>query len=114
MKKLGSRLPSRSGALCAVAGERSVKSSEETTILIPRNDDGVVELLERLEADRAEVEETDIVELEAEIHDDVYDLFDLSVEERAVVEDYFEVFGEDRWLLLERSSIELTAMLRHY
>jgi hypothetical protein len=52
----------------------------------------VVELLERLEADRAEVEETDIAELEAKIDDAVYDLFDLTAEERAVVEGYLEVF----------------------
>jgi hypothetical protein len=71
---------------------RSVKSGEETTIPIPRSDDGVVELLERLEADRTEVEETDINELEAEIDDAVYDLFDLTAEERGVVEDYLEVF----------------------
>nr|WP_256335682.1 hypothetical protein [Halopenitus persicus] len=51
-----------------------------------------MEFLERLEADRAEVEETDIAELEAGIDDAVYDLFDLSAEERAVVEDYLEVF----------------------
>ena len=37
----------------------------------------MVELLERLEA---------------EIDDLVYDLFDLTAEERAVVEDYLEVF----------------------
>jgi hypothetical protein len=76
----------------AAVDGRSVKSGEETTIPIPRSDDGVVELLERLEADRAEVEETDIAELEAEIDDAVYDLFDLTAEERAVVEDYLEVF----------------------
>jgi hypothetical protein len=52
----------------------------------------VVELLERLEADRAEVKETNIAELEAEIDDSVYDLFDLTAEERAVVEDYLNVF----------------------
>jgi uncharacterized protein (DUF39 family) len=56
---------------------RSVKSGEETTIPIPRSDDGVVELLERLDA---------------EIDDAVYDRFDLSAEERAVVEKYLEVF----------------------
>lgn len=71
---------------------RSVKSGEETTIPIPRSDDGVVELLERLEADRSEVEETDIAGLEAEIDEAVYDLFDLTEEERAVVENYLEVF----------------------
>jgi len=76
----------------AAVDGRSVKSGEETTIPIPRSDDGVVELLERLEADRVEVEETDIAELEAKIDDAVYDLFDLTAEERAVVEDYLEVF----------------------
>ena len=68
----------------AAVDGRSVKSGEETAIPIPRNDDGVVELLERLEADRAEVEETDMAELEAES--------DLIAEERAVVEDYLDVF----------------------
>ena len=42
--------------------------------------------------DRAEVEETDIAELEAEIDGAVYDLFDLTAEERAVVEEYLEMF----------------------
>ena len=76
----------------AVVDGRSVKSGEETTISIPGSDDGVVELLERLKADRSEVEETDIAELETEIDEAVYDLFDLTAEERAVVEDYLEVF----------------------
>jgi len=76
----------------AAVDGRNVKSGEETTIPIPRSDDGVVELLERLEADRAEVEETDIADLESEIDDAVYDLFDLSADERAVVEEYLEVF----------------------
>jgi hypothetical protein len=71
---------------------RSVKSGEETTIPIPRIDDAVVELLERLEADRTEVAETDIAELAAEIDDTVYDFFNLTAEERAVVKDYLEVF----------------------
>jgi hypothetical protein len=61
----------------AAVDGRSVKSGEETTISILRTDDVVVELLERLE------DETD---------DAVYDLFDLTAEERAVVEDYLEVF----------------------
>ena len=76
----------------AVVDGRSVKNGDETTISIPGSDDGVVELLERLKADRSEVEETDIAELEAEIDEAVYDLFDLTAEERAVVEDYLEVF----------------------
>lgn len=76
----------------AAVDGRSVKSGEETTVPIPRTDEGVVELLERLKADRDEVEETDIAELEAKIDEAVYDLFDLTAEERAVVEDYLEVF----------------------
>jgi hypothetical protein len=56
-----------------------------------RSDDSVVELLERLEADRTEVEAADIAELEAEMDDAVYGLFDLTAEERAVVDDYLKV-----------------------
>ena len=42
--------------------------------------------------DREEVRETDIEDLEAEIDRAVYDLFDLTDEEREVVEKYLEVF----------------------
>ncbi|MFC5133886.1 MULTISPECIES: Eco57I restriction-modification methylase domain-containing protein [Haloferacaceae] len=76
----------------AAVDGRNVKSGEETTIPIPRSDSGVEELLDRLETDRTEVEQTDIEALEAEIDDAVYDLFDLTEEEREVVEDYLEVF----------------------
>lgn len=69
-----------------------MKSGEETTISIPRSDSGVEELLDQLEADKEEVEQTDIKVLEAEIDDAVYELFDLTDEEREVVEDYLEVF----------------------
>jgi len=78
-------------SLAAVDG-RNVKSGEETTIPIPRSDTGVEELLGRLEADREQVEATDIEALEAEIDDAVYDLFELTEEERAIVDDYLEVF----------------------
>ena len=47
------------------------------TIPIPGSDDGVVELLDRLEA---------------EIDRAVYDLFDLTEAEREVIEDYLDVF----------------------
>jgi hypothetical protein len=76
----------------AAVDGRNVKSGEETTIPIPRSDGGVEELLDRLETDRTEVEQTDIEALEAEIDDAVYDLFDLTDEEREVVENYLEVF----------------------
>jgi hypothetical protein len=38
------------------------------------------------------VDSTDIEELEAEIDELVFDLFNLTEEERRVVEDYLEVF----------------------
>jgi hypothetical protein len=72
--------------ICDIYGD-----SKESTILTLRSDDGVVELQERLEADRAEVEEAEINELETEIDDAVYDLFNLTAEERAGVEDYRKV-----------------------
>ena len=49
-------------------------------------------LLSRLAADRETVAETSIEELEAAIDEAVYDLFELSDEEREVVEEYLEVF----------------------
>ncbi|WP_336336428.1 Eco57I restriction-modification methylase domain-containing protein [Haloarcula brevis] len=76
----------------AAVDGRNVKSGEETTIPIPRSDDGVEELLSRLDDDRDEVAATNIEELEREIDDAVYDLFDLTEDEREVVEDYLEVF----------------------
>lgn len=76
----------------AAVDGRNVKSGEETTIPIPRRDAGVEELLARLEADHEEVRETDIAALEAEIDEAVYDLFDLTDEERDVIEEYLEVF----------------------
>jgi hypothetical protein len=76
----------------AAVDGRNVKSGEETTIPIPRRDAGVQALLDRLEADRSRVEETDIKALEAEIDEAVYDLFDLNAEEREVIEDYLDVF----------------------
>ena len=72
--------------------QQNITSGEETTIPIPRSDDGVAMLLSRLADDRATVAETSIEELEAEIDDAVYDLFELSDEEREVVKEYLEVF----------------------
>jgi hypothetical protein len=54
-----------------------MKETRMRSVLFLGNDDSVVELLERLEA---------------EIDDAVYDLFDLTTEERAVVEGYLDVF----------------------
>jgi len=71
---------------------RKVKSGEETTVPIPRREEDVRSLLDALDRDRGEVENTDIDELEREIDEAVYDLFELDEEEREVIEDYLEVF----------------------
>jgi hypothetical protein len=76
----------------AAVDGRNVTSGEEMTVPIPRSDDGVVELLDRLETDREAVRQTDIEALEAEIDRAVYDLFALTEDEREVVEDYLDVF----------------------
>ena len=68
------------------------QAAKKRRIPILRSDDGVVELLGRLEADREEIERTDIEDLEAEIDRVVYDLFDLTEHEREVVEEYLDVF----------------------
>jgi len=62
------------------------------TIPIPWIDDDVVELMDRLEADREELRLTDIEALEADIDRAVYDPFDLTEDEREVVEDYLDLF----------------------
>ena len=71
---------------------RNMKSGEEQSIPIPRSREGVEQLLDSLEEDRKRVRETNIQELEAQIDEIVYDLFDLTQEEREVIEDYLEVF----------------------
>jgi hypothetical protein len=76
----------------AAVDGRNVKSGEEMTIPIPESTGGVRKLLSELEKDRQTVEQTSIEELEAEIDQAVYDLFDLTEDERQVVEDYLEVF----------------------
>jgi len=76
----------------AAVDGRNVKSGEETTVAIPRSDEGVAELLARLEDDRETVRQTSIEDLEARIDDAVYDLFDLTDDEREVVEEYLDVF----------------------
>lgn len=76
----------------AAVDGRNMKSGEEQTIPIPQSRDGVEELMEALEADRQTVEETSIEDLEAEIDQTVYEMFDLTGEEQEVIEDYLEVF----------------------
>lgn len=76
----------------AVVDGRNVKSGEEMSIPIPRRDEDVRALLDALEEDKETVENTDIGELEAEIDEAVYEMFELTEEEREVIEDYLEVF----------------------
>jgi hypothetical protein len=76
----------------AAVNGRKVKKGETATIPIPRREEGVEQLLSRLEDDQKEIDRTDIDALEAEIDSAVYDLFDLTEDERQVVEDYLEVF----------------------
>jgi hypothetical protein len=76
----------------AAVDGRNMKKGEEQTIPIPETQRGVEQLMEALEADRQTVEETSIEELESEIDQTVYELFDLTDEEQEVIEDYLEVF----------------------
>ncbi|WP_181693511.1 Eco57I restriction-modification methylase domain-containing protein [Natronomonas sp. LN261] len=82
----------RSQYVHAAVDGRNVKKGEEQTIPIPQSQDGVEQLIEALESDRQTVEEASVEDLEAEIDQTVYDLFDLTDEEREVIEDYLEVF----------------------
>jgi hypothetical protein len=82
----------RAEYVCTAVNGRNAKTGEEMTIPIPQSDDGVEDLLDRLEKDRREVEQTDIDELEAEIDEAVYDLFGLTNDEREVIEGYLSVF----------------------
>ena len=52
-----------------------MKSGEEMAIPIPRSDEGVDELLGRLEADRGSIQRTDIDALGREVFDAYLDVF---------------------------------------
>jgi hypothetical protein len=75
----------------AVAG-RNVKSGEATTIPIPRGDQDVETLLEALRSDETTVAETDLDELEETVNNVVYNMFGITPEEQAVIEEYLETF----------------------
>jgi len=76
----------------AAVDGRNMKKGEEQTIPIPQSQAGVSQLVDALKQDQQTVEETSIEELENEIDRIVYDLFDLTEEERGVIEDYLEIF----------------------
>ena len=69
-----------------------MKKGEAVSIPIPGPAEGIRELLSELETDRERVAEPDIEDLEAEIDEAVYDLFDLTEGERRVIEEYLAVF----------------------
>jgi hypothetical protein len=71
---------------------RNMKKGEEMTIPMPVSIEGVESMVNRLENDRMAVAETDMEELEGEIDEAVYDLFELTDAERQVVENYLKVF----------------------
>jgi hypothetical protein len=71
---------------------RNVKNGDETTIPIPRSDDGVETLLGELRSDEKAVSETDIDELEDIVNDVVYEIYGITTEEQDVIEDYLETF----------------------
>lgn len=71
---------------------RNAKSGEETSIPIPASFDGVEQLLIALNEDKQTVEATSVEELEAQIDEAVYDLFELTDDECETVEEYLEVF----------------------
>lgn len=73
--------------ICDIHGD-----SKEATILTLRSDDGVVELLDRLDGDRDEVAAANIEELEGIIDDVVYDMFGITPAEQNVIEEFLETF----------------------
>jgi hypothetical protein len=71
---------------------RNVKSGEETTIPIPRSDEGVEILLEALRSDEVTVSEANLDKLEKSVNDVVYDMFDITAEQQDTIEEYLETF----------------------
>jgi hypothetical protein len=63
-----------------------------TTIPIPRDDEGVEIILDALRSDEATVSETDPDELETQINNIVYDMFDIPPNQQDVIEDYLQTF----------------------
>lgn len=76
----------------AAVNGRNVKSGEETTIPIPRDDSGVDMLMEALHADENTVTQTNLDEVEGKINDVVYDMFGITSSEQDVIEEYLETF----------------------
>jgi hypothetical protein len=71
----------------------SASKGEEIEILVPRSNSDVKEILQKYEDDKEKLEEMPSVEeLEEEINELVYDLYDLDEDEIGVIEDFLEKF----------------------
>ena len=71
----------------------SASKGDEIEILVPRSNSDVKEILQEYEDDKEKLEEMPSVEeLEEDINELVYDLYDLDEEEIEVIEDFLEKF----------------------
>ncbi|WP_122090401.1 Eco57I restriction-modification methylase domain-containing protein [Halalkalicoccus subterraneus] len=82
----------RATYVCEAVNGRNVKSGETTTIPIPRSDNGVDTLLKARQLDETIVSETDLNDLEEQINEIVYNMFDITLEEQRVIEEYLDTF----------------------
>lgn len=72
---------------------KSVRKGEKIEILVPRSNEVVKEILEEYRNDKEKLKEMPTVEeLEGEINEIVYDLYDLNEEDIEVIEDFLEKF----------------------
>lgn len=69
-----------------------MKKGESQEIPIPKEKSDIETLCQELEEDKADFRKKSISELEAEIDEIVYNLFDISKEEQRVIEDYIQIF----------------------
>lgn len=71
---------------------RNMKKGEKQTIPIPQSEEGVRQLMDDLESDKESIETTSVEDIQADIDQTVYDLFDLTDDDQEVIENYLEVF----------------------
>ncbi|ELZ40626.1 type i restriction-modification system methyltransferase subunit [Halorubrum saccharovorum DSM 1137] len=76
----------------SVVNNRHFESGETISIPVPSDGDGVRQLLDALKSDRDTANKKDIPELESELDNEVYRLFEVSEETKDVIESYLEVF----------------------
>jgi hypothetical protein len=71
---------------------KNAKKDEKKLILIPKSDAIVEEILKKLENDKAKTESPSVVELEKEINELVYKLYELDEKDVKVIEDFLRRF----------------------